>query len=593
MEKTDEAPVKTVTECFSEACKEFTDIQCESLAPFVPFFFYKGKAMSFKDHFPMKPFFKLKRPRRVIYMCGRQLGKSVSQGIRSILQSRIIGNYDILFVQPRFEQVKRFSTEYVDSFLVDTPISSFLMDKKREKGIMKKPIGGGGTLHFSYAFLTPDACRGFAVQELILDELQDLNNDFLPILEEVLSAQTEHGFRVYSGTPKTEENTMAVQFSRSSQAFVHIKCEHCDYENIANKDNHIYKMIGKEGCICAKCGKLLNLRRMRFVHHYRDRRSVFEGYHIPQIIHPLHAFYPEKWSELLAKMEIYPEALFENEILGLPSAHNTVPITEAELRDACDPEIHNDLRSAIDACRKSTMSVMGVDWSGFGDDMTSTTVVTIATSVPGSDALKIVYMERLKMGADAEEESRYLRTIFVSSGANFFAHDFSGAGTIREALMAQMGMNKKKIIPYDIVHAPVRKKIIAYYKPSDGSRSCYNIDKTRSLMILYEMIKKKKVIFPNWEECSDVLRDFLNISRESKSTPRGGDFIIMDRMHGKTDDAVHSVNFACSTIWHSSGKYPKLAFSIPNKDLEETLGDLEEQGKVKSRVKNLNLPSSY
>ena len=586
--------IPDVAELVEKAITKYRELRCEYMTPFVPFLSVKrGEPLSFKYHFPMIPFFKAKRPRRTVYCCGRQIGKSVSMGASGLLRSRMIGNYDILGIQPRFEQIKRFSREYVEPMLTASPISPWLMDKKREQSIMKRPIGGGGTIHYAYAFLSPDSTRGFAVQELQLDEVQDIANDFIPIIEEVLSAQTEFGMRVYSGTPKTIENTLNVQFMRSSQGQPHIKCEHCNYENIANKDNHIYAMIGKKTCICARCGRPLNLLKMVYIHHNPSVRNIYEGYHIPQIVHPLHAWFPEKWSELVEKMETYSEATFENEILGEASEHNNTPLSEAQLRDACNPEVHNDLKSAVAMCKKANMSVLGVDWSGFGREGDSTTVVVVAITLPGSDVVQIVYVERLSLGADAIAEAAHIRSIFNNTGCQFFSHDFSGAGTIREALISQMGINKKKFIPFDIVHAPVRKKIISFYKPSDGGRSCYSIDKTRSLMVLYQMIKQGKVAFPKWEESKSVISDLLNIMQETRTNPRGGDFIIMDKIPDKPDDCAHAVNFACSTIWHSAGKYPEIAPNLGDKDgIAEMTGDKAEQKRIAERLAKLKIKTT-
>ena len=517
---------------------------------------------------------------------GEAVHNSVSLAASGIFRSRIIGNYDILSIQPRYEQIKRFSTLYVGPMLDNSPLKDWLVDGDRESSIMQRSLGGGGTLHYAYAFLTPDATRGYAVQELNLDEVQDINNDFIPIIEEVLSAQTEYGFRVFSGTPKALENTLNVQFKSSSEAYVHITCERCNRENIANKENHIYKMIGKKTCVCYHCGRPLNLLKMRFVHHHPERRNVYEGYHISQVTHPLHAHFPEKWAELVAKLEDpnYGEVTFENEILGLASAHNNTPLSEGELREACDPEMKNDFQAAAKLCKSANLRVLGVDWSGFGDDKTSTTAVVVAATFPGSDKIRIVYAERLNMGADAVAEARRIRAIYNAMGCEFFAHDFGGAGTIREALISQMGINSRKFVPFELNHAPVRKKIISFHKPTDGGRSFYSIDKTRSLMVLFQMIKSNNIVFPSWETASSVIKDLLNIMQESRENPRGGDFVIMERVPGASDDCAHAVNFACSTIWHMAGKYPDIN---PLADEFEEDTSIDEITKERNRLEKL------
>ena len=544
-----------------------------------------------QDHFPMIPFFKTRRPRRTVYMCARQLGKSVGLGASSLIRCKRNGDYDILGIQPRFEQIKRFSNNYVDRML-DSPLASeWLKDDSRNKGILVKPIKGGGSVYYAHAFLSPDATRGFAVKELNIDECQDIPNSFIPIIEEVLSAQTEFGLSVFSGTPKSLENTLAAQFFRSSEGYIHIKCDACNFENIANKDNHIYQMIGKKGCICKKCGRLLDLRKMYVVHRYPERRRRYEGYHIPQIVHPLHAYYPEKWIDLLEKLDdpMIDEPTFENEVLGLPSSHSDRPITEAEIREVCVSSYPNTEEHAVLLAAKASVRVLGVDWSGFGSKEKSTTAVTLNLAFPGTDQIHVPFMERLNLGADAIAEANRLKHLFRIFKCDYFAHDFSGAGTIREALMSQMGINARKFIPFDIVHAPIRKSIISFYKPPGSGRSCYNIDKTRSLMVLFQMIKAKKILFPAWEHCKQEVSDLLNITQETRSNPRGSDFIIMDKAPETTDDFTHSVNFGCSTIWHSSGKYPKMAPMHTEEDYTEVEGGPDERRALKDRLKKLNI----
>jgi hypothetical protein len=179
--------------------------------------------------------------------------------------------------------------------------------------------------------------------------------------------------------------------------------------------------------------------------------------------------------------------------------------------------------------------------------------------------------------------------LFNATNCGFFAHDFTGAGTIREALISQMGISNKKFIPFEITHAPVRKKIISFYKPADKGRSFYSIDKTRSLMVMYQMIKSGKIAFPKWEESKSVISDLLNIMYETRKNPRGADFTIMDNVPGTSDDCAHAVNFACSTIWHSSGKYPNIAPVIPESEYEGGTGGKAEREKVAAKMARLNI----
>jgi len=557
--RSDEDPLKMAIEVMDT---RFLKYNKRTLAPFLPMLFLDGKPLSFKYHYPMLPFFKLKRPRRTVFMCGRQEGKSVSLAAGGILRSRAIPYYYTLFVQPRFDQIKRFSNTYVSAMFNDSPFRNMLLDTQREQSIKQRSLSNGSSMYFSYAFLSPDASRGICASELAIDEVQDINAEFIPILASTMDAQTKYGFHMYSGTPKEPGNTLNQAFLKSSQAHYHVFCDHCNYENIPNADNHIYRMIGKNCPICAKCGKPLDIRISKYIHHYPDRRSSYEGYHIPQIIHPLHALFPAKWAELRYKMENWSHDKFANEILGLPAENTFKPITEAELRDACSDR-PNNMAYAVTMAKKASISAQGTDWSGFGADNTSTTCTCIAAQFPNTDILDILYLERLPTGTTPQKEAVAVRNIFHNFAATHFAHDNSGAGVIREALASQMGIPGNRMVPFTIVSAPARKAIIELYQPPNGGPSSFTIDKTRSLMVLYAMIKARKIRFPSWESCKYLLKDLMNIEQETREMPRGSDLLIMNRTEGTTDDMAHAINFASSALWYRQGKYPALAEAAP------------------------------
>jgi hypothetical protein len=561
-------------EIAEKALMEFEDLNCETLKPFVPFMMLKGKPLTFDLHFPLLPFFKMRRPRQTVFVAGRQVGKSASLSASCILRGRMIPDYDMLCVQPRFEQIKRFSGNYVEKMIKTSPFQDFLTSGNRKSSLMERPVGESSNIFFAHAFLSPDSSRGHSVAELNIDEVQDINVDFIPILGETLSAQVEHGYEVYSGTPKALDNTLNLLFEQSSMAFAHIRCDACNFENIASEDYHLMQMIGKRTCICAKCGRKLNLRNMEYVHHRPEMRSKCEGYHISQVTHPLHADYEEKWAILVNKMESpnYSEITFKNEVLGIAASNNDKPLTEAQLKEASLPEIDNTIATAKKWRKGATMAVLGVDWSGFGKDQTSTTVASLVLALPGTSELKCVFAVRLPTGLDPTKEAKELLKLFEEFKCDYFAHDYSGAGTIRETVMVHSGLPAAKIIPFDIVSAPVRPNIIQYYKPPTGGRSCYSIDKTRALMVLYQAIKAGQLKLPNYNNCKEITSDFLNVNIETKENPRGRDFVFFERILGRTDDCIHSVNFACSTIWHAQGAYPKLAPTMTEEERLEVEG---------------------
>jgi hypothetical protein len=379
-----------------------------------------------------------------------------------------------------------------------------------------------------------------------------------------MSAHEEYGFYLFSGTPRTTNNILTEKWLASSMAEWFVPCSGCRYENIPNLQNDVLKMIGKTGPICAKCGKGLDVSLGFYEHKKPKLRGAFEGFHIPQVIHPIHANNPSKWTDLIYKQNTWKAAKFQNEVLGEPCDESVCPITEGDLR-AAGNKYKNIFSTAVELRKQYDAVVLGVDWSGFGAKEESTTCLALAAAKPGTDVVDILYLQRFKTNLKPEEEARQLIDMAHNFGLTYFAHDFSGAGMIREAVMTQSGFPAQQIVPFQLVFAPATKHVITFYNPPTGGRSCYNIDKTRSMQLLFEMIKRKKLMLPEWESCKELLSDFLNITQETRETPRGSEFTIMLKKSGKPDDMVFAINFAASTIWHTRGVYPSLVETLlPN-----------------------------
>lgn len=94
-----------------------------SLAPVLPLLLnLKGKPYRLDDHFVFEPFFQLRPPGKLLYMTGRQVAKSTSLAAQGVVQSLVIAHFNTLYVLPQFELARRFSNNYVKSFIDDAPV---------------------------------------------------------------------------------------------------------------------------------------------------------------------------------------------------------------------------------------------------------------------------------------------------------------------------------------------------------------------------------------------------------------------------------------------------------------------------------------
>jgi hypothetical protein len=54
-----------------------------------------------------------------------------------------------------------------------------------------------------------------------------------------MSANINHGYTIFAGTPTTTDTTCGIIWSQSSQAEWIIKCTHCNYFNIPNPEQDL------------------------------------------------------------------------------------------------------------------------------------------------------------------------------------------------------------------------------------------------------------------------------------------------------------------------------------------------------------------
>ena len=123
------------------------------------------------SHFLMEPMFKLKNiPRLMILKSGRQVGKSQSQSASLLLRALATPYYNSLTVMPLFEQVRKFSHNYVRPFLTEGPLANTFLASNDSDSVLQRTLRNKSTLFFSYSSGDPSRVRGIAASETIVDE---------------------------------------------------------------------------------------------------------------------------------------------------------------------------------------------------------------------------------------------------------------------------------------------------------------------------------------------------------------------------------------------------------------------------------------
>jgi hypothetical protein len=463
-------------------------------------------------------------------------------------------------------------------------IQNQIIDKDQVRAFHMRNFKRNSIMYMEFCLVSPDRTRGISgISHCFFDEAQDLDMDHMEIIGETMSATVNYGFTQYTGTPKTTDGSLTALFDRSSQGYWVIPCS-CGYQNIAHPDGDLFKMIGKwddrlkTGIHCTKCDKGIDCRAGYFKHLFPERRLDFPGYHVGQITHPLHCALESKWKTLLYKYNNYTKAKFYNEIAGVPCDEAVKLLTTNDLINACN-DTEPTLEAALAKRKYYSQVVMGVDWSGGGALGKSFTAGCILGVRPGSERLDCLYAFRLPMGLKPEDEAAIIMKYMNDFGCMLLAHDYTGAGYLREVILSNAGIASEKLIPFTYSFVP-KKDIISLYAPADGARQSYILDKARSLAIMCGLVRSKMITLPKMRDKDNhpVITDLLALVEDPKEMPRGGVAYLIQRSPDKSDDFAHALNMASSAIWKIRGRYPNIVdvsrYAMSKSTLEEIDPDM-------------------
>jgi hypothetical protein len=537
----------------------------------------KGKPYKLDDHAPFEELFRFKMARITTFKTGRQVSKTTSQASHSIIRSNSMPNFTTLFVTPLFEQIRRFSTLYVKPFINTSPVKRLWSDTTTVNSVLHQSFKNGSQMIFSFACLDADRIRGVSADEVDIDEIQDLNREHLPIIAETMS-YSPWAISKRTGTPKTLDNTLEGSWQESSQAEWFVPCFHCTTNgkptwNIPTMEFHLEKMIGpwhngiteeNPATICHKCGRPISPRFGRWVHRYEERRWHHAGYHVPQIIMPLHYRDPDKWAVLLAKQQGRGNTsigTFYNEVLGESYDKAAKLVTMTELKAAAGLGPNTDAQ-ADTASVKYHMRVLAVDWGGGGAKGVSFTTLALL-GIKRDGKIDVIWGKRLLTPHDHLGEAGQIRYYYDRFRCHYMAHDYTGAGSLRETFVIQAGVPQRKIMPCMYVRSASAAPCYHVAPTPMHPRDHYRVDKSRSLLLTCACIKTGLIKFFDYDhenaEEPGLIHDFLALIEEKTVTSGAGEIYRISRQEGFSDDFAQAVNIGCIASWYVTKRWPNLA----------------------------------
>lgn len=574
IDATDHKAVNEHTKVLAELAKHNA---FPSLAPLLPLVLnLNGKPYSIRDHFPFSPLFRTLTPKNQVWCTGRQVSKSTSLAAHGVVLANSVPFFKTLFVTPLYEQIRRFSNNYVRPFIDQSPIKAQWCGTSTENSVLQRSFKNNSMMLFSFALLDADRVRGVSADRVCIDEVQDMDPDHIPIIQETMS-YSRYATGSFTGTPKTLDNIIYGLYKRSSQAEWFIKCTHCGHWNIPSRDHDLDAMIGPynihisekyPGTVCAKCQQPVNPRDGRWVHRHPERRWQFAGYHVPQIILPLHFSDAEKWSTLLLKREGFgnmTQAQFYNEVMGESIDTGQKLISETELKAACVLDWENN-KVPDQKCFENIDSykhrILAIDWGGGGEAGISFTVLAVLGFRPDG-SMDVLWAKRLLIGGDHLAEAVECMKWSQLFKCDFVAHDYTGAGTVRETVMVQAGFNLDRVMAMRLVRSAAQDLLV--YKPPTAinHRAHYSLDKTRSLLYTCQAIKLKQIRFFQYDWTSQdspgLISDFLALVENKADSRTGSDLYTITRNTLLTDDFAQAVNIGAAALWHVNDAWPNFA----------------------------------
>lgn len=475
---------------------------------------------------------------RLLLQCGRQVEKSTTLGNIILTYTVLRRHFRSLFVSPTQQQTETFSRDRIATPIeLSETLKAFTRGASVKDNVLYKKFVTGSDLTLRYAFLHADRVRGISADMLLLDEIQDILTETIPVIEEALSHSPFKILR-YSGTPKSLDNTISYYWNQySTQNEWVIPCEGCNKWNVVCEDS-----IGKDGLICTKCGRGIRADHpkaqwasMRSSHWLKNPpvNTPFEGYRIPQVIAPW-----VNWSDILDKQKRYNRAQFFNEVLGLGYDSGEKPISRDALIESSDSSAMNTEEAALKKIKRFNTDVyMGIDW-GTGEN----TYTCLCVAAYHGGRFTYLYFRRFE-GAEAEPERTMseVRRLIDLFGIKIIGVDYGGGFDRNDNLIRKYGITR--VARYQYVNT---RRI--YF---DKSLARFMVNRTEALMAVINSINRKDTFkFPSWEKIetpygSDLLSVFTEYNEARRTT-------IISKTPGTTDDTLHAMTycFLASMIKH-------------------------------------------
>lgn len=464
---------------------------------------------------------------------GRQSFKSTTVSIKIANDSLLIPFRRSLYVAPLNEMVKTFSKERLAKLLRysnDEIVRRFFMSNELSDQVFMRELTNGSTIWLRNCYDNGDNIRGLSIDSLFLDELQDLNTDAIPVIQETQFASPSPTTWL-TGTPKTLSNTMEGFWQQSTKNEWVVKCPHCNTHQILGIKNITSTIIA-----CRKCGlEIRNDDINKGLWIETSPEKPLKGFHITQMMSPLAKMTSKDGKGIYQKMNTYSTAKFYNEVMGLSYEYADKLVSDTDL----DALMNNDFRlydRAPDNLAQSR-TFAGVDW-GTGEK--SYTVISIFY-LTSENKLRMIYCKRYDQGneLDMEKQLQHICTLMNLFHVDLCVVDW-GFGYTQAQKLHQLFGTRVAVNYY--THNQKEKAIY------DDGKQVYRTRRTDIIMdYVTEMVQRRKMEWAgsDYAQLGFMREHHLAEQAEYRSSANGRtEELFLTHPQGYPDDGLHSCVYA-------------------------------------------------
>ena len=473
----------------------------------------------------------------------RQVEKSTTFSVKIADDTLLTPFVRSLYYAPLNEQVKMFSEDRLGRLFVysqaDVIKRTFIRSADKQN-VFNKSFSNGSLIYLRHCYGLGDNMRGLSVNNTYGDEIQDIDIDAIPVVQECQAHAHDLGpgimSRWFAGTPKTFSNTIQELWNRSNQCEWIIRCPACNRDQILGLEN-----ITEHAYLCrnSKCRKPLTAEIIsEFGRWFKlNESSETWGFHINQLMSPAMPV-----EEVFAKVNTYDKQRLFNEVLGLSyeNAEKPFPPTLLAYISANDLKMMSQPQGYFN----NVPIFMGVDW---GTGERSYTVVYIgAYNKEGQWQLLYTHKYHTKEENERDYQVRDIARLMTIFHVGYCIADYGHGFQSNQQL---------KNLFKERFDAMFYSSSLGQLRIYDSQKSHWVVNRTRTIHEYVTAHKEMRVVWPgaSKEEIEFLYEHHLAEQTEYKSMrPKAGQNILITRSEemyyshpaSSPDDGMHAGVYA-------------------------------------------------